>query len=102
MSGDDQSTLKVSDGGVKGLAMMAPFVGMPFLLHAVSGAVVTGAGVLALASAMGPFKSDIMQAARALGLGLPANPENAAKPAAIEEPSIIVTVTEHKSASVES
>ena len=43
MSESPGVTLKPSENGIQGLAMMAPVVGLPFGLHALSGAVVVGA-----------------------------------------------------------
>jgi hypothetical protein len=55
-----------SSNGVKGLAMMAPFIGVPVLFHALSGTVVTGLGFFTVASALTPFKDDLLKVAKSV------------------------------------
>lgn len=82
MSGSDTLPLQVPSDGIKGLAMMAPVVGLPFLLHAVGGAVITGIGFAAVSSVVSPFAEKFLQAAKGLiaqpstgfGKALPAHP----------------------------
>jgi hypothetical protein len=52
--------------GVKGLAMMAPFIGVPMLFHALSGTVITGLGFATVASALTPFKDDLLKVAKSV------------------------------------
>lgn len=61
MTGSDTLHVQPPTDGIKGLAMMAPIVGLPFLLHAVGGAVVTGAGFAAVSSFMSPIAAKIFQ-----------------------------------------
>jgi len=52
--------------GAKGLAMMAPFIGAPVLFHALSGTVITGLGFATVASALTPFKDDLLKVAKSI------------------------------------
>ncbi len=52
--------------GAKGLAMMAPFIGVPVLFHALSGTVLTGLGFATVASALTPFKDDLIKVAKSV------------------------------------
>ena len=52
--------------GAKGLAMMAPFIGVPVLFHVLSGTVVTGLGFATVASALTPFKDDLIKVAKSV------------------------------------
>ncbi|TCD48497.1 hypothetical protein [Chlorobium sp. N1] len=47
MSESSGTPMQTATNGVQGLAMMAPVIGIPAGLHAVSGALVAGAGILA-------------------------------------------------------
>jgi len=62
MTGSDTLPVQLPSDGIKGLAMMAPVVGLPLLLHAVGGAVVTGAGFAAVSSVASPIAAKIFQA----------------------------------------
>ncbi|NTU59052.1 MAG: hypothetical protein HGB00_09105 [Chlorobiaceae bacterium] len=69
MSGTDTLPIQISPDGVKGLAMMAPVIGFPLIVHALTGAVITGVagvGLAAISSVMGPFKEDILQATKGM------------------------------------
>ena len=52
--------------GAKGLAMMGPFIGVPVLFHALSGTVITGLGFATVASALTPFKDDLIKVAKSV------------------------------------
>jgi hypothetical protein len=54
---------------MKGLVMLAPVIGFPFVFHALSGALVTGAGFFAISAALTPFKEHILQTARNKTIG---------------------------------
>ncbi len=69
MSGSDTLPVQVPSDGIKGLAMMAPVVGLPFLLHAVGGAVITGIGYAAVSSLLSPLATKILQATSSLVSG---------------------------------
>lgn len=49
MSESSSSTSKPVASGAQGLAMMAPVIGLPLGLHAVSGALLVGAGIAPIA-----------------------------------------------------
>lgn len=66
MSGSDTLPFQVPSDGIKGLAMMAPVVGLPFLLHAVGGAVITGVGYAAVSSVVSPLVRKIFKATKGL------------------------------------
>ncbi|HWQ25716.1 MAG TPA: hypothetical protein VN367_02935 [Chlorobaculum sp.] len=46
--------------------MTGPAVGLPLFIHALSGAVITGAGVDVVTSVMSPFREQILEAAKGM------------------------------------
>ncbi|MEE9904160.1 hypothetical protein [Chlorobium sp.] len=62
MTGSDTLPVQLPSDGIQGLAMMAPVVGLPLLLHAVGGAVITGAGFAAVSTVVSPIAAKIFQA----------------------------------------
>ncbi len=68
MSDAGSSPIKVPSDGMKGLAMMLPIVGLPFAFHALSLAVLTGAGFFAISSLISPFNIKVLRLARNSGL----------------------------------
>jgi hypothetical protein len=66
LSESDTLLVHAPSDGIKGLAMMAPVVGLPFLLHALGGAVITGVGFVAVSTVVSPFAGKILQAAKGL------------------------------------
>lgn len=64
MSADESLTANIAPDGVKGLAMMVPAVGLPLAFHLLNGAIITGAGVLALSAAFTPFTGELLKAFR--------------------------------------
>jgi hypothetical protein len=61
MSGSERPAIKDPSDGIKGLAMMAPVVGLPLAFHAVGGVVLSGAGFMAIATMLSPFRDEIMK-----------------------------------------
>ncbi|TLU83096.1 MAG: hypothetical protein FDX30_08505 [Chlorobium sp.] len=53
-----------SSDGIKGLAMMAPVVGVPLFVHAMGGVFLTGIGFFALSPIIAPFKKSIFKATK--------------------------------------
>jgi hypothetical protein len=95
MSGSDTLSVQLPSDGIKGLAMIAPVVGLPLLLHAVGGAVITGAGFVAVSSVMNPIAGIISRATK----GLASVPQQSiAKPAPEFSVPITVTVADEVSA----
>ncbi|NHQ60712.1 hypothetical protein G9409_08985 [Chlorobium sp. BLA1] len=60
--------------------MMAPVIGLPLFLHALSGAFVAGLGAAAISTVMAPFAGKILQATK----GMPLLPSFDIKPAMLE------------------
>ncbi|NTU68660.1 MAG: hypothetical protein HGB02_07255 [Chlorobiaceae bacterium] len=46
--------------GSKGLVMLAPVIGLPVLLHAVTGAVVGGVGAAVMSMVLGPVAKQVL------------------------------------------
>jgi hypothetical protein len=88
MSGTDASPAKLPSDGIKGLAMMAPVVGLPLFIHALGGVVISGVGFAALTSAMSPFREEILKAVNGIGLR---NPDEVKK--AVPASSVLVPVS---------
>lgn len=66
MSISDTLPVQLPSDGIKGLAMMAPVVGFPLLLHAVGGVVITGIGFAAVSSFVRPVADRIFQGTKGL------------------------------------
>ncbi len=93
MSGDS-CRVEQSSNGVKGLAMMAPFVGAPVLFHALTGAVVSGLGFATIATALTPFKDDLLKAAKSLANEMSANLGSVSAPTSSSKPVHIAATSE--------
>lgn len=61
MSGKDTLPVKAPSEGIPGLSMIAPFIGLPLFIHALSGAVLTGLGFAAFSSFTLPFAGKILR-----------------------------------------
>ena len=64
--------------GVKSLAMASPLLGVPLLLHAVTGAVVGGVGLAAVSFLLGPAAKQLLPGNFSLGNLLPPRPQGSA------------------------
>lgn len=88
MSGSDTLPVQAPSDGIKGLAMMAPVVGLPLLLHALGGAVITGIGFTAVSSVMNPLAEKILHLTRGLSDETPCGGGHAC-----QELPVAVTIT---------
>jgi hypothetical protein len=68
MSEAEALPIRVPSDGMKGLAMMLPIVGLPFAFHALSLAVLTGAGFFTISSLLSPFNDKVLWLARNSGI----------------------------------
>ena len=71
MSDTDTLPLEISPNGTKGLALMAPVLGLPLLLHAVTGAVVGGLGFAVVSVLIRPLAGKVLQAAKKSNIATP-------------------------------
>lgn len=67
--------------GAKGLVMLAPVIGLPVLLHAVTGAVVGGVGAAVMSMVVGPAARQLLPEGLNLA-DLPSLFKSAARPVA--------------------
>jgi hypothetical protein len=92
MTETDALPIEISPNGAKGLALMAPVLGLPLLLHALSGAVVGGLGFAVFSTVMSPLAGKILQAAKKTPIEIPPALDPAGQNASIYD-SIPVTAT---------
>jgi hypothetical protein len=86
--------LKLPSDGITGLSMMAPVIGLPIFLHALSGAVVAGIGFLAY-STVSPVAGKILQATKEIPLlSFPDIKQARLEPSRVEHVPITFSVQE--------
>ena len=73
---------------------MAPVVGLPLFIHALSGAVLSGLGFAALTFSMSPFRKEILKAVNAMSMGKPVDASKTVQASTVVEPVSIKLVNQ--------
>jgi hypothetical protein len=89
MSTTDTLPAQIPSDGVKGLAMMVPALGLPLIIHALSGVVISGVGFAAITSVMSPFRSQILQAVKVKSARSPVEESKAVPASPVPEPVLV-------------